>query len=558
MIMILMVGSLALLAVFCTMAVFMMGQGKSEKRSLMADMGLAKNWKGEVTAPFYKWGWKKTSGDRVWGERIVKKAFRNAGIWISPDDLSFFERKCAENSQGKSVKNEEIKERIDLILQRSEVFNNHVSKTVNDLITKMMRASEEEAQAALQEMGVTHKSGSAVAKLTSSVFRSMIRQAGVEIFNPHSKGFKIEGAGDQFYLLNGFDSWCFWLGRIKAELQSELEKKPNIRNHIVGRAVRKNVLDGFIKIYQDDIENSLAFRSNLEQQIADQEINVAMEEIERAENCLFVWQFSDRNQFTDADHRRFRQFMTTKDLAPAFREKTLKTITTDISSAKSLINSLPRNVIFTGDDYESRTFAARAYQLHFKALLSVFGPPLQEGIEPPEVVSVTLDDIFGARREFEQKRQSMAGMPSSKKRQLEDEPGYITTVLDKLRKQSAFERTLDRSIADSYGWLIDYPMGNDILPHEWRELNSDEFAAYKHYSCDESVGVNLQSSSSQAKKKRNEFAGKVIEALVGGGGIGRNRSRFDDASAPAEAASSEEIQAALQADSEPVELAPIS
>ncbi|MDP8243797.1 MAG: hypothetical protein P9L94_06930 [Candidatus Hinthialibacter antarcticus] len=497
--------------------------GGGEQKSLLAELGLTNKWSGEKTSPFYKWGWKKTSSDRVWGERIVKKAFREAGIWLSPDDLNFFQRKCEENTSGKSMNDKSIMERVELVVKRTDTISGSISQQIRLLVDRLFSATEEEAVKFLKEMKIEPENTPALGKLTSIEFKRFIRHAGLQMFSPLAKGLKIEGKTEQeSFVLRGFESWCYWLSKLKSELKQQLEKNKGLRSHIVGRALQQIILDKLLRSLEDDYKSSLSYRSNIEQQLQDLEINLTPDEIENSESLLFTWQFTEKMAFSEYDHKKYRQFMVTKELCPAFREGIVRKLQSNTSSARSMLKVYPRDVIFYGDNYEVRTYTTKMYQAHLKALINVFAVSNKDSLNGPEIIAITLDDIYKARKEVDERMAELQTLPPSKRKEVTIDREYLTRIIDKRKQYSAFERQIDQAVAESHGWIIDIPLGKDLRPDEYRELKSGKFVEFVMYECTPEIEVDLQSNSTLAKKKRNEFLPTVLKALsqLSGGGLG--------------------------------------
>lgn len=492
-----------------------------DQHSLLSELGLVQKWTGESTSPFYKWGWKKASGDRVWGERIVKKAFRDAGIWLSPDDIAFFKRRCEENASGKNVDDKAVIERINIIVHREETISNQIANQVKQIVGGLSSLNENDAAAQLKELGVDNDGASALAKLTQTQFKRFVRHAGLQMFSTLSKGLKIEGKSDaDSFLLRGFDSWCYWLGQLKAEIKLQLEKNRALRGTPVGKTLELWVLRKMISGKEDDIKNSLSYRSNIEQQIQDVELKLKPEDVEECENNLYTLQFSDQSPFSEGDHRRFRQFMTTKDLASSFRESLLLKLKSPNTSIRAILKMYPRNVIFYGDNYEARTFASRMYQAHLKALMNVFDLGPGEAVDGPEIVAITLDDIYKARKAVQEKIAELQTLPITKRKDFDIDREYMQRIIDKHCQYIAFERQTDKAMLDAQGWIIDIPLGKEMLPDEYRELKSGSLAGFVMYECGPEIDVDLQSGSTMAKKQRAEFIASVMEGvrLSGSGG----------------------------------------
>ncbi len=494
--------------------------GRVEQKNLLAELGLVNKWSGEKTSPFYKWGWKKASGDRVWGERIVKKAFRESGVWLAPEDLSFFKRKCEENTSGKMVSDKEIMERVEMVVKRTDTISDSIAHQIRELINRLHSASEEDAAKFLAELKIDAENSPVLAKLTAVEFKRFIRHAGLQMFSPLAKGLKIEAkTEEESFTLRGFESWCYWFTKLKREIKSQLDKNKTLKNHIVGRTLQQIILDKHIKSLEDDYNSSLSYRSNLEQQVQDLEITLTPDEIENAENLLFTWQFTEKMQFSEFDHKKFRQFMITKELCPALRERIVRKLQSNSTSPQVMLKMLPRDVIFYGDNYELRTFTAKMYQAHLKAMISVFATG-KDSLDGPEIIALTLDDIYKARKDVDDKMAELQTLPPSKRKDVAIDKEYLTRIIDKRKQYSAFERQIDQSIADAYGWVLDIPLGKDLRPDEYRELKSGKFSVYTMFECSPEVEIDLQSNSTLAKKKRNEFLASVFDAVgrTGSGG----------------------------------------
>src|SRR3972149_4850806 len=109
--------------------------GAHKKQSqILIDLGLERNFSGEEKAVFYKWGWRKIPAERIWGERIVTEAFRKANVWISLDDLKYFEKICHLHEKGKWIDVENVKSRVKSIVSRMDALRLTVASRVRDLL----------------------------------------------------------------------------------------------------------------------------------------------------------------------------------------------------------------------------------------------------------------------------------------------------------------------------------------------------------------------------------------------------------------------------------------
>lgn len=520
---------------------FISAKGQSQNlRSLYAELGMVRKWSGEATTAFYKWGWKKTSTDRVWGERIVKKAFQKAGIWLSPEDLLFFQRQCENFAAKKSVNHQTIFDFIERINARTEILSSQIGAQLHEIIKGVTAASTDAALGILYKSGIKADATQAKPKLAILQMRRTIHAAGMAILGPGSVGLPLPISNEETIHLKGFDNWEYWLDKFKSELETIINTAANQVPENIRKAIKGKVLSGLVKVYKTDHANAQAYRATIEQQIVNKDLPITMEEVERSESILYSWQFREGAKFNETDHQRFRGFMVRLDISNEFRHKIIKSLKPDISCLESLIGSLPRSIIFYGAEQKSRAFAAKLYQFHYAQLLNVFGVVAPVEQRPPAILLIPMEEIQAMRRAIQLKHQTMASLPTNlrNRKQNEDEPSdesvSLKEVINKQKKYSSFERQMDISAAEEIGWLVDLPLATSAMsPLEYREMQTGGLASYRQVNCDEIGEVDFLSNSAKAKEQRNQFFQTLMKSLVGHSMPTGSASALDSSEPPA-------------------------
>ncbi len=170
------------------------GQG-GEKR-LLHNLGLARTWSKDKSTAFYNWGWRKQSGERVWGERIVKESFRKANVWLSPEDLDYFQEICEARAQGQQVNHDKIVSRVETIIKREESLENSITKIINKILSQVSTITELEASKILQESGIKLSGKDRIIqRYGSNELRRIIADAAYQILSSESKGFEFSSMG---------------------------------------------------------------------------------------------------------------------------------------------------------------------------------------------------------------------------------------------------------------------------------------------------------------------------------------------------------------------------
>lgn len=505
---------------------FSSGNGsQSNTRELLSDLGLTRKWSGEATTPFYRWGWTKTSTDRVWGERIVIKAFQKAGVWLRAEDMVYFKARCEDFAAKRSINDDAIISRVNEIVERNDSILELLTSQLKAVVEENQNLSLSDANQKLKEISVPDEKGNPQARLCVIALRRFLKNAGKLIMHPESKGFefKLSGTEDVFHL-KGVEAWRAFLALFKKSLDSVLKRGGVISNEAIREAVQVKVVHKLVKLYESDLLNQETYLQTVEQQIENGELEMDLESVKKAEALLFGWQFDESNGFNETHHQRFRSFITRRDLAPVFRHMVLKGIKTSIRSVNTLVQSFPRNIIFIGEDQKARAFAIKFYQYHLQRLFEVFSDVLDDTLKTPSPVLIPLEQIKKARtaKYHENERSKIAarrGGSASREEESDDTERYMTALIEKHKGYAAFERKLDQTIAERAGFLINIPLSEkDLLPDENRELQSGYLSVFSTFDCDVAGSIDFTSNSSKAKQERNEFFKLLLQRLHGRSG----------------------------------------
>ena len=496
--------------------------GAINRNEILADLGLAKTWKGENTTPFYKWGWKKTSTERVWGERIVKKAFQKAGVWLSKADLNFFEKQCKQFAEKKKVDQNAILHEVDHIIERTEKLTSHIAQQIDQLLETLSNLSIEDAKQKLKEAKVKFEPGEEKRKYASTEFRRIINAAGLAMFQKNSPGLEIELQEGEKSHLKGFESWEYWLKQFRTELAKLVAPQKARKYESFHSTIQNRIVNGLLKAFLEDVNHAKSYRKTLEQQIENKDLPFRFDEIERAEQILYTWQFREDMAYNETDHQKFRSFMLRSDLSHDFQAAVLNNLKDSINSIEQLINQMPRKIIFLGANQQARAYAAKLYQFHFRCLLDLFGNLTDVPMSPPATVMIPLQSIKEARHNrlhanapSPSPQRSASSKSDAEGKESETPVSNLAEVIEKHQRYSVFERDIDATQAESIGWLVDLPIAqNDLLPDEQRECQSGALSAFRQFDCDSAGDIDFNSNSSQAKKNRDRFFAILLESVT--------------------------------------------
>ncbi|RJP23193.1 MAG: hypothetical protein C4527_20745 [Candidatus Omnitrophota bacterium] len=486
-----------------------------KRNQLLVDLGLVQNWMGEESNPFYKWGWRKATGERVWAERIVREAFAKAKIWMIPADLLFFEDQCKQFETRQKIDLEKLQNYVETMIHRTEAMNNTIQKLVSKIIHQTLSISVTEAENILREQGILVEKEKVRHRFGTWEMRRMAADIGKQILSAESAGFRMEDTTGHFlFTIKGYEGWQQFVKSYKEALDAQLSRGslPNYQSTL--RSLRASVREGLLKDFEDDIRESRNFRSAIEEEIHRKEIALTREQVDDIETVFYTWQFSNEVRFNLIDHRKARELLGGKKVCTHFREMIFTNLSPDFQSLKTFLDLFPRRVIFYGGDSYSRAFASDQYLRHVEELLLVFSTPVGEDPIPPALLSIT-------REEIEHAREAGSINPAlplvlQKKRRQEFGAGerYISTSIEKKKQESLRDRYLNAVDGEEKGWIINLALDENSYPDEYAELEVKPYRSYVRFPCDEYGSIDYMSQSFHAKQQRTLFVNQILDTLT--------------------------------------------
>ncbi|MBD3267018.1 hypothetical protein GF373_10150 [bacterium] len=478
------------------------------------ELGLAEKWSGEETTPFYKWGWKKTSGERIWGERIVKQAFQKADIWLAPEDLEYFETVCNDYANGKSLSQDKIRTKISSVVKRSQVITQWVADVIREVLNHVGKTSPEEAEVSLKESGIRVDSAKALARYGTVQLRRKLAHIGAQILGINTKGLKLEDpTSQQTFMIQGFEGWQQWVKVYKQEAVRQLTNTSFSGNEPLFKALRNSITAGLFNDFEEDIRTSLKFRNTLHFDIDKKDISLPPEKVEQLEMIFYTWQFKDGIPFNHINHKRLRDLLIRRDISAHFRELLIRKIRPQFESIKQMLASFPRHIIFLGGNAKARRFAAEQYIYHYQQMLDVLASVGNMSPDPPGLLSIPQEEIVEAQEthidrvaELTSKVDNAAGNMYKK--------NYITLLIEKHKKALLGRQEKDPQEQEQLGYIIDLGL-KDLNPSEFSELESKPLKQYLRFSCDGQEGTDFESNSHHAKQQRILFFNRVLDTVTG-------------------------------------------
>ncbi len=461
-----------------------------QKNQLLVDLGLLQTAVSKNNAPFYKWGWRKNSEERVWAERIVRSAFKKAGIWLSVDDLNYFEGLCNQSQAGKKINRENAIKRVEDIRKRTEIFTDWVSRYVKNILDDILKTTEAGALQHLKESGIQCEPNRALLRYSNMILRKKLAQAGNFILGRSGDGMKLEDKeNQQVYVLSGFEGWEHWVNLYTQEIRKQLNSRA--ANNKLASVLKNSLIQGLFQDYEEDIKDYRKFLDKMVNKDANHGFAYPREKVEELENILYHWQFSDGISFNIVDHKNIRALLTRADLIPQFRERIARGITPQVHSLKPLIQSYPRHILFYGKHEKPRRFTSLQYLLHMELLTRNLGSPAGEETKPP--ILLTLID--------------------AEVKEAYDHETPVTDLIEKQKKFSIFERDIDPGSAEKQGWIINLSAG-DAMVHDFSELNDPPYNQYSRFCTDTGMGIDYESLSHNAVQQRNAFLAMMFDSLT--------------------------------------------
>lgn len=482
-------------------------------RDIFIDLGLSRSLTGQSNPPYYKWGWRKPSRDRIWAERIVRQAFEKANLALSPEDLSFFEARCNEHELNHPVDEDSIRHYIAQIAQRAQHISGSAAAMVREVAQYILSVTPSEADSLLNNMGIRSEGDDPLQRLTRHELRRKLKQAGLQILGILSKGMDIANdSGEVLCSLQGSEGWHQFLQAFRQECLSQFSRRIYPPYTTVFAAVKSSVQAGLFKDFFQDLQESRAFLFALENEFVNKELSVTPEEARKLEAILYTWQLSEGTPFNYVDHKRCREFLGRRHLSARFREMIVRALQPDIGSLFNLAGSFPRRVIFYGRHSKARSFASEQYLTHLEQLLEALPRRRQDNLKAPLLVRIREEDIAPYRS-------SLTEFPSGSSTHLhrtsvaEQRIGTLTDLLERESFRALSEKNIPAEQAEVSGMIIDLPLGSPS-EEEIVLLNAHPYRSFVRFLCDVQGDIDFDSISHNAKKQRILFFNMMLDSLV--------------------------------------------
>ena len=482
---------------------------------LLTDLGLQKSGAGRAVVPFYKWSWRRPGGERVCAERIVRKAFAQAKIWLAPGDLSYFKQKCKDYDAGVPIREDGILKCVERILHRSKLMTDTVEKRVRETLQRIVSTTEGEAEKILQDLGIQFEKENALLRYGTRELRSNLAQTGSLILGADSQGFRLEDhAHDAVYFVYGLDGWERWLKAYKDAIIRQCSRRIHSPADSLLRSLRAQAMGGLFRECEEDVQQSRRFRAILKKEIEGKKIELAFEEIDKIEQAFYSWRFAEGAHFTYAHHKVIRDLLIRGDLNRRFREIVAQALTPNIQSARALVDRFPRKVIFYGQNADVRAYAAETYGFYMDQLFLAFAPPVGLEILPPVHVAVSENDLrSGSQKEHPPGvLQFVPKKINAAKAENAPEPN-IADRLEKQKRVTILQHGQSMEAAEKRGWIINLGTA-DLHQPEFAALEEEPYKSYLHFPCDVYGNMDINGVTYQAKKQRNYFFSMVLDALI--------------------------------------------
>ncbi|MEW6238515.1 MAG: hypothetical protein AB1656_24275 [Candidatus Omnitrophota bacterium] len=499
---------------------------KNKKYLLLTELGLIRGVLQYKKSPFYKWGWKKESDSRVWGERIVREAFEKANVGLNPDDLELLKQACDQHAAGKTVEKTNILNRIDRILERSESVSNVAVAYVHPLLTEAFNTPPQAAKAILDRIAIQSVPKNAVMRYAVYQFSEQLNSIGKIILFPNTPGFEIKAkTGETIMRLRGFEGWEHWLKACKGAVEQFIRLRTFSGGKEAVLYLKTQILDNIIQKFLDDSAESQQYVYLMGRQIVQDVMSLNVQDIKYREMLFYQWQFADDITFTMRDHKKIRELFSQTDLIPRFREILIQSITPLYDSLPALANRFPRHVIFYGKDSSTRSFAAQQYLQHLFSILKFIAGLYNQKPRIPIFLRILDSDV--ARARSGEAPQGEEAEPKTRKRKGEAEEegdvfynnrGHMPQLLDYHKKLIVFEKNLDPYAAEKMGWIVEVPVDEFTL-QEHAQFDMGDYLTYKRIDCSRRGDVDVHGDDKTAKSQCRQFLNAILNEIVSPSGV---------------------------------------
>ncbi|MBN2326270.1 MAG: hypothetical protein JXR73_03885 [Candidatus Omnitrophica bacterium] len=490
---------------------------KEDKRQVvLSELGLMRGLASSLQSPFYKWEWRKSSDDRVWGERIVRETFEKHQIGLSREDLEFFSRACADYATGKPVNKTNVILYVEKILTRSSTLSNFAASFIKPVLEKSLNASQEQAQRLLEHNNISSSLTDAPDRLAIRQFTKMLCNHGKKIICHDSVGLQVkDDSGSILMTLKGLENWEFWLKSCLQSLDQCLSDKSLTSSSAQAKFLRRE-LEKRIRSYMNHLHSTYAFFGMMEDLIskkAGEKSPSQSEEIQKIEKRFYLWHFNDETQFTLENHGDMHDLLTFPDFPPRFRQKVFENLPTSYDSLPSFIQCFPRHVIFYGKDSIKRHFAVQNYLTHFRQVNKTISAIAGKKNPSPLFLQIYETDVEKARNpDLQMDDQSDAEREKEYTENIVSNTGHMPTLLDAQKRMVIFERNLAFEKAEKMGWIIELPI-EELTPKEYAQLDLSEYLTYKRINCDPFDDFGGEAEDQAAKFKKEIFLNAIYDVL---------------------------------------------
>lgn len=511
--------SAAAVASYCA---YLIVTSKSDRRKeVLSDLGLSIGIAASLKSPFYKWGWKKSHDDRVWGERIVRETFEKFNIGLGQQDLEFFSQICTRFAAGETIDKASIVAYVDKILSRSVTVSNFAAGFIGPVLERSLSATPAQAHKLLEREKIPSSLENAPDRLAVRQFTKMLRSHGMKIICGEASGLEVKGeSGEILTTLHGYDSWEFWLKSCRESLEQCLANKALIKSKTQAKFLRGQI-QGIIQNYEEHLKNSRSFIKNAEYMISQEKSPIGIALVQNLERSFYGWHFSETTKFSLQDHKTLHELITLPELPSRCRQALFENITSTYESLQTVCHRFPRYVIFFGISAETRSYAAQQYLLHLNKINKTLSDVLGVKYRPPLFMRILDADIHKARNPDAGDYKPAVRVSHDEESELKEEilvstnTGYMPLLLDSQKRMILFEKNLDPATAEKIGWIIDLPV-DDLTPKESAQMDMGDYIKYKRIDCAKIGNFSNSSDAKSMQNQREKFLNAIFDVLLQG------------------------------------------
>ena len=507
------------------------GGQKKATQAILVDLGLAKSWSKDQESPFYKWGWRKSADDRVWGERIVRQAFEKQGVWLGSDDLMFFEDICNRHAAGEKVDDKSVLAQINNIFERRGRMSNCATIVIKKLLSEIANTSDSEAKKVMMKFGVRVNPGNTLAQYGAFRVRQLNSNVGKAILMQNTGGFPVKNEQDEtLYTLQGLEGWRHWIFACRDEFKKYTPSgSGDIKKAL--QSVKNRALNTIIKEAIEDLQGASDFASRLENEIYKGGIQFDVAKIETLISYFYGWQFADGVSFNRTDNRKIREFLLRNEISPIFRSRVLAKINSSHDSLRIAMDQFPKRAIFYGKNDQARQYICQNYLAHLVELFSAVSSVMGRGYLPPSHLLVKSEDIIAARQYWARmKEMSDFERKADRNTEVHYRRDYIPELIEKQKEFSLFERDVDEEFAEIYGYLVNLGV-EELTVAESAHIDKSVFRRYLQICCDPKSEIDFESDSDKAKNERKNFFSQVLQSIEDNPLL-RSTSSYEDDESP--------------------------